>query len=173
MRSFFAAGYEKPFYGSWNRLLNTLFPPNTLFEVVPQVSAVTAHEAVDFVVFLFIYINTTPVFVVEVRPPGDFSFSSKRQEADRQLRQRFLDISPDMEIPVLHGVSAFGTKIAFYHYDNESRRLKPASIASDPYVLMDPAPKKWWHYDILEQEGADKFREVVNEVKKMCENVWT
>lgn len=176
MRSFFTAGAsnatsEKPFYGSWNRLLNTLFPPDTLFEVVPQFPPVTAHEAFDFVVLLFIYVNTTPVFVVEVKPPADFRFSSKRQAADLQLRQCFLDISFDIKIPILHGVSAFGTKMVFYQYDRATQLLDPASIVRDHHVLNDTAPREWWCYDIVEQEGADKFREIVGNVKKMCEDV--
>jgi len=176
MRSFFTAGTsvatsEKLFFGSWNRLLNTMFPPDTSFEVVPQFPAVTACEAADFILLLLIYVNSTPVFVVEVKPPGNFPSFLKRQEADLQLRRHFLDISSDMKIPILHGVSAFGTKIAFYTYDSESRRLEPRSIASDPIVLVDTAPKEWWEYDILEQEGANKFREVVEAVKQMCANV--
>jgi hypothetical protein len=38
-------------------------------------------------------------------------------------------------------------------------------------LLIDMAPKEWWCYDIVEQAGADKFREIVGEVKKMCEGV--
>jgi len=37
--------------------------------------------------------------------------------------------------------------------------------------LADTAPKEGWQYDILEQEGADKFREIVAAVEQMCENV--
>ena len=95
--------------GSWNWLLNTLFPPDTIFEVVPQFPAVTVREAVDFVILLLIYVNSTHVFVVEVKPPSDFRFILKRQEADLQLQKRFLDISPDMKIPVL--------RIGFWHQD--------------------------------------------------------
>jgi len=69
---------------------------------VPQFPAITAREAVNF---LLICVNATPVFVVEIKPPGDFRFSSKRQEADLQLRKLFLDISPDLKIPVLHRLS--------------------------------------------------------------------
>jgi len=76
-----------------------------------------------------------------------------------------------MKIPVLHGISAFGTKIAFYTYDCQTGRLEPGSITTDLHTLIDTAPKEWWQYDILEQEGADKFRETVAAVKQMCENV--
>jgi hypothetical protein len=126
--------------------------------------AVTAFGAVDFVVFLLII---TPVFVVQVKLPDNFCPPSKRQEADLQLRRLISDIIPDTKIPVLHGVSVFGTKIAFYHFDRESRRLQPETIAPDLDVVIETVPKEWWHCEILQQEGADKFREVVSEVKKM------
>ena len=173
MRSFFIAGAtiatsEKPFYGSWNRLLNTLFPPDTIFEVVPQFPPVTSREAVDFVVFLLIYVETTPVFVVEIKPPADFRLRSKRQEADEQLRRRLVDIAPDMKIPLLYGVSAFGPKIAFYKYNRETERMEPRSVTPDPEKVTDVAPQEWWAFDVLEEEGARKFRGVVEEVKEMC-----
>src|ERR1700733_9464261 len=79
MHSFFVAGSstsEKPFYGSWNRLLNTMFPVDTMFEVVPQFPPVTTREAVDFVLLL-IYVEMAPVFVIEVKPPNDFRYASK------------------------------------------------------------------------------------------------
>ena len=105
MRSFIAKAAnvpsEKPFYGSWNRFLNTVFPPDTIFEVVPQFPPVTSRQAVDFVVFLLIYVEATPIFVVEIKPAADFRLRSKRQEADEQLRRRLVDIADDMEIPVL------------------------------------------------------------------------
>ena len=91
MHSFLIAGAssttsENLFYGSWNRLLNTLFPVDTMFEVVPQFPAVTAREAADFVLLFLVYVRATPVFVVEVRPAAEFPLASKREEADSQLR---------------------------------------------------------------------------------------
>ncbi|TBU52058.1 hypothetical protein BD310DRAFT_791557, partial [Dichomitus squalens] len=60
---------EKPLCGSWNRLLNTLFPVDTMFEVAPQLPAVTACKRVNFVVLL-IHVRATPVLIVEVKPPA-------------------------------------------------------------------------------------------------------
>ena len=152
-------------------MLNTLFPPDTMFEVVPQFPPVTAREVVDFVIVLLIYVAATPVFIVQVKPPADFRLASKRREADLQLRQRVEDIAPDLKIPALHDVSAFGTRIAFYKYHLDSGRLELRNITPDPDVLTDTAPRGWWSYDILEQEGAQKFREVVDEVKTMCQQL--
>ena len=122
MRSFFIAGAstatsEKPFYGPWNRVLNTVFHPDTIFEIVLQFHPVTARETVDFVVLLVVCVNSTPVFVIDHPQTSDLPRSVKKLTS--RLRQCFLDIHRDMKIPVLHAVSAFGTKIAFYQYDKE------------------------------------------------------
>lgn len=172
MRSFFIAGASSatsrnPFYGSWNRLLNTIFPPDTIFEVFPQYfpPSISSRN----VIFLLIYVDASPVFIVEVKPPAEFGFNSKlRQEADGQMRQRFLDVVAELQIPVLHGVSAYGTKIAFYKYNRGSNVLEPRRITPDPETLTDTAPRDWWCQDILEEEGAAKFRQIVEEVKEMC-----
>lgn len=175
MRSFFVASASsstsgKPFYGSWNRLLNTMFPVDTMFEVVPQYfpPTISSRDSVDFVILLLIYVDSSPVFIVEVKPPSEFARNSKRQEADSQMRQRFLDIAPELRIPVLHGVSAYGTKIAFYKYNKDANVLEPRRIAPDPETLTDIAPWEWWCWDILEAGGAAKFRQIIDDVKRMC-----
>lgn len=174
MRSFFAAGassttFGNPFYGSWNRLLTTLFPPDTTFEVVPQYFPPTARGwgFAGFVDFLVVYIKSSPVFAVEITHPKDFLCDSKREEADLQLRRRFHDCADNLRIPILHGVSAFGTKLAFYKY----RKLEPGKITPDVDILTDAAPREWWSCDILEEEGANRFRTVVDEVKAMSVNL--
>jgi len=92
-----------------------------MFEVVPQLPPFTAPEAVDFEFLVYIYVNTTPVFVATINPHDDFRFSRKRLEADLQLWRSFLDMdSPGMNIPILHDLSVFGTKIAFYRYDKQT-----------------------------------------------------
>ena len=156
---------EQPFYGPWNRLLNTMFPVDTIFEVVPQYLPVTSHGAFDSFV-LVIYAEAMPVFIIEVKPPDDFRLPLKRQEADVQIRKRLIDVADDVNIPMLHGVSAFGTKIAFYKYTPDARSMEPRSITSEPGLEPDTAPREWWAFDILEEEGAQKFRNVVEEVKE-------
>ncbi|KZT03430.1 uncharacterized protein LAESUDRAFT_729235 [Laetiporus sulphureus 93-53] len=173
MHSFSVAGAssttsKKLFNGSWNRLLNVIFPPWSTFEIVPQFPAVTACEAVDFAVLFVVYMQATPVFVVEVKPLADFPLASKREEADNRLRRQFLYLATDLKIPVLHGISVFGTRMAFYKYDRDSKHMEPERIVADPTRLTDTAPKLWWNYDILEQEGADKLNAVRMDVKEMC-----
>lgn len=125
----------------------------------------------DFAFFLLVYIETSPVFLIQIKQPADFRFSSKRQEADVQMRRGFLDCVDELQIPVLHGVSVFGTKMAFYRLNKTSHVLEPRKIVPDRDRLTDIAPKDWWCWDILEDEGAEKFRAVVDDVKVMCVGV--
>ena len=158
---------EAHFYGPWNRLLNTMFPVDSKFEVHPQYPPPGLNkESVDFVAVL-IRINKIPVFMVEVKPPANFHLQSKRTDADEQLRRRLLETSVATKIPVLHGISAFGTKIAFYKYATDTELTEPRSITPEPGLETDTAPREWWAFDILEEEGAQKFRDVVENVKEM------
>jgi len=174
MRSFVAgasnATFGGPFYGSWNRLLTTLFPPDTTFEVVPQYFPPMVQGRDSFG-FLVTYIESSPVFIVEIKHPNDFVYHSNREEADLQVCRRFRDCAENLRIPILHGVSAFGTKLAFYKYHKASRRLEPRQITPDPNILTDTAPREWWSCDILEEEGANRFRAGVDEVKAMSANL--
>lgn len=174
MLSFLIAGMSHAvsggqFNGPWNSLLNVVFPPDGPLEVVPQIRHITADENADFNITFHICAKATPAFVLMIKSPDDLLCLSKRQEADLQLRRSFADIGPNVKIPVLHGVLAFGTKIAFYEYDTRSGHLKQGRITPDSDSLPDTAPKVWWRYNITEQEGANKFREIVDRVKGMCE----
>ncbi|KAF7972898.1 hypothetical protein HWV62_16616 [Athelia sp. TMB] len=138
MRSFSisSATPEKPFYGPWNRLLNTMFPPDTSFEIVPQYLPpfMNSRDAADFVLLLLVYVESSPVLIVEVKPPVEFSRPSKRQEADIQMCLRFLDAAAELQIPMLYGISAFGTKITFYKYNKSTNSLiHPQSRGFDRY----------------------------------------
>jgi hypothetical protein len=173
MRSFSASGTAilnqfEPHYGSWNRLLNTVFPPDTAFEVIPCVPPATPEDAIDYFILFLIYVEATPVFMVEVRPPSTFRYPSGRRSADAQLRRQIGDLVTDMKTPVLHGISAVGTKMAFYKYSRDTNCIEPWRITLDPNRLIDLAPQEWWALDILEEEGAQKFKDIVEEVKEMC-----
>lgn len=120
---------------------------------------------------MLILVNATPVFFVEVKPLADVSTPSKLERADLQMRQRFLDCRQDLKIDTLHGVSAFGTKLAFYQMDKATGALNSVQIQRDLQVASPTAPRGWWGWDIVEEAGATKFKEIVADVKKMCETV--
>ncbi|KAI0245908.1 hypothetical protein BJV78DRAFT_1399100 [Lactifluus subvellereus] len=153
---------EADFHGPYNRLLYTLFPPDTDFTVVPRYM-LGSRESADFLVVL----EDKPVFILELKPPGDLRYPSSRETADRQIRARIRDLHGDCPLPVLHAVIAAGTKLCFYRKPR-GRRVEPPLVDAHPDLETDMAPRERWDCDILEEEGARKFRAVVDEIKQTC-----
>lgn len=69
-------------------------------------------------------------------------------------------------LPVLHGISAMGTRLCFYKLINN--KIDPPSIQADLNRVIDMAPQERWDCDILESEGERRFQAVVEEIKEAC-----
>ncbi|KAK0226498.1 hypothetical protein IW262DRAFT_1362410 [Armillaria fumosa] len=157
------------FYGPYTRLLYHLFSLDGPFEIIPQfhVSA-TPRDNTNGVAMFTVELDKHPVLVIEVKPPASFRLDSKRQQAYRQMRERFRDLRDDIVTPVLPGVSAFGTRLLFYRYVKATNSVTPSAIDADLNIMTDAAPKNRWDCDILDTNGAARFREVIDQVKEMC-----
>jgi hypothetical protein len=70
-------------------------------------------------------------------------------------------------LPVLHGVSAFGTKLCFYSITKAGLVL-PESIPASPQYVIDTAPVDRWNYDILADEGEAELRRIVQAITTEC-----
>jgi hypothetical protein len=110
-----------------------------------------------------------PVLFILVKAPASFALYSKRKQADNQMRDRFLDLRHDLITPRLPGISAFGTRMAFYDYVAATNTHTPGAISSDPVCLSDVAPAERWSYDLLEANGIAQMRQVTEDVKAMCQ----
>ncbi|KIJ48512.1 hypothetical protein M422DRAFT_205623 [Sphaerobolus stellatus SS14] len=161
---------ESAFYGPYTRLLYTLFSLDSDFEVIPQYKEMLldSRDSVDFVTVFVVELNRHPVFFIEITPPAALRFESKREDADKQMRLRFRDLRSNLAILILYGVSAFGTRLCFYRYERASIKLQPPMIRSHGELLTDVAPLDRWDCDVLEVEGATRFRDVIEHVKQMC-----
>lgn len=161
------------FHGAYNKLLNTLFPPDSDFTVVPQYlkpsSTLTSESIVTFEIFL----ENRPVLMLELKTPGDLNYVSTRETADSQIRQRMVDLVATCPIPTLHAISAIGTALCFYSLEtqNPNAEIKPLNIARHPTKINDTAPKDRWNFDVVSSAAAAKLREVVEEVKEACERL--
>ncbi|EDR00104.1 uncharacterized protein LACBIDRAFT_314669 [Laccaria bicolor S238N-H82] len=107
---------------------------------------------------------------LEVKPPGSFILDSKRKEADDHMRDHFRTLCNSVITPRLHGISAFGTRLAFYEYVSATTRVTPPGIAPDPEYINDMAPAERWTHDLLDLSGAAQILEVVRDVLTMCED---
>ncbi|KAK6988544.1 hypothetical protein R3P38DRAFT_2567088 [Favolaschia claudopus] len=70
-------------------------------------------------------------------------------------------------LPVLHGVSAFGTRLCFYSITKEGL-ISPEYIAASPLYVTDTAPADRWNYDILAVEEEAELRRIVQVVITEC-----
>ncbi len=92
---------ESDFHGAYNKLLCTLFPPDTDFTVVPQYLKPASPKSSDYIrVFTFeIFLENKPVFILELNNPADLDFISSRQAADVQIRERLGDLGGQLYRP--------------------------------------------------------------------------
>ncbi|KAK7027079.1 hypothetical protein R3P38DRAFT_2941560 [Favolaschia claudopus] len=141
------------------------------YTVVPQYMP-TGRGAADFIVTFRILVRKRPIFLLELKPPSDLKFQSRRMDADDQIRQRLVDLGSESPLTVLHAVSAIGTKLCFYTYTKSSSEpISPPGIPYDRIRVNDVAPREWWSTDVLEAEGEQRFREVTERIKRDCEQL--
>ncbi|KAK7016518.1 hypothetical protein R3P38DRAFT_3321037 [Favolaschia claudopus] len=127
---------ENVLHAPYNKLLNTLFPVDTDFTVIPNFQEISSTKSADYLVTFEIFLENKPVFVLELKREKDFLVRSKRTAADDQLRGRLGDLIDACPLPVLHGVSAFGTRLCFYSITKEGL----ISPAASPLYVTDTAP---------------------------------
>ena len=88
-------------HGPYNKLLNTLFPVDTDFTVIPNFQEIinSTKGAADYYLMTFeIFLENRPVFVLELKREKDFLVRSKRKAADDQLRGRLGDLIGSNEL---------------------------------------------------------------------------
>jgi hypothetical protein len=66
----------------------------------------------------------------------------------------------------LNGVSAIGTKLRFYRA--VSGAVTPEDNSCQLDGIDDVASEGQWNYDLLEADGEDKLRTVVEEIYAGC-----
>ena len=83
---------ENVLHAPYNKLLNTLFPVDTDFTVIPNFQEINSTKGADYLVTFEIFLENRPVFVLGLKRKKDFSVRSKRTAADDQLRGRLGDL---------------------------------------------------------------------------------
>ncbi|KAH9995431.1 hypothetical protein BJV74DRAFT_830039 [Russula compacta] len=144
-----AAGYdalENVLHAPYNKLLNTLCPVDTDFTVITNFQEINSTKCADYLVTFENFMENLPVF----------------------LRVR-LDACPP---PVLHGISAFGTKLCFYCI-TKAGLVSPEYIPASPQYVTDTALVDRWDYGILTDEGETELRRIVQVITTDCAQLST
>jgi len=158
---------ESLYNGVYNALLSYLFPPTERYIVTPKPMQPPADWSTDPGVVFIVEKASQPVFFLEVKPPAYYAHRSCRAVADEQMRAQFLELADAVKLPVLHGVSALGTRLCFYSFQSDTNMLTPPRVLKDLGSMKDVAPPTRWDVDLLSEEGEAKMRQVVDEVKAM------
>lgn len=92
------SGIQNLPYGPYNRILFTIFPADSEFIVSPILGKGRIVGSADFIISLLQVpprpsSSWPPVLVLEARPSQDLFFHSRREAADRQMRQHLVDLS--------------------------------------------------------------------------------
>ena len=95
-------------------------------------------------------------WVTSLVTPCSFSFSI--------FNLIIIDTCP---LPVLHGVSAFGTMLCFYSI-TKAGVVSPEYIRASQQFMTDTAPVDRWNYNILEDEGETELRRIVQFITTEC-----
>lgn len=158
---------ESEYYGPFNTLLTTVFPPADNYQVFPQHTGLTG--SMDFSVIYIAMKRKVTLFFIEIRTYLALEYGSLRNEVDEQMRDKFLEFSfENIAIPKLYGISALGTRFSVYEYTHATRTLTPPRIPLHPGIVTDTAPQERWNYDVMELEGEARFMEIVTEIKEMA-----
>jgi len=162
---------ETEYYGPYNSLLADLFPHTEHFQIVPLKGPITPGS-INISTIYIVRKWKCPVFFIEIKPFPHLDEISTREKADQQMRDQFVTIiGRNLVIPKLYGISAMGTRFSIYEYIQNTNMLLPPSIARDAMYVTDVAPANRWKYEILEDDGEKTMRELVEEVKAMCERI--
>lgn len=160
---------DEDYYGPFNTLLTTVFPPADDYQISPQHKRITGSINMDSSLIYIIKKRKVPVLFIEIKTHTAFDRASLRKEADDRMRDRFLDFaSGNIAIPKLYSISALGTRFSVYEYTSGTRSLTPPRIPPDLSIVNDTAPQGRWNYDIMELEGEARFMEIVAEIKEMA-----
>ncbi|KAF8969619.1 hypothetical protein BDZ97DRAFT_1653537, partial [Flammula alnicola] len=160
------------YYGPWKKLLHYLFPLDSGYEVIPQYKRPSQMNGnIDFVALFTIKVVHEPVFFLTIHPPAAFDVASKREEADIHIRDCYGYYMEGVRVPVLHGVSALGTKLSFYRCEADTKEWTPHNVPHEDEYVTDIAPQERWNADVLEEEGARKLQAIVDNVKAMSAQI--
>ena len=171
------------YHGPYTKLLSSLFPPGSGFSIGPQ--RLPANQTLNSVLMFKVTLGGKPVLVLELQQPIGRQFSSTSEAANNQFRSPLKELAgwswvvfdrlgeltvsflAQCPLPVLHAVKAMGTSLCFHRVRNGT--IKPRKIRASPINVADTVPLEHRNYNILEDEGEQAFRRLVDKIKQECE----
>jgi len=90
---------QNDFHGPYNKLLNTLFPADSEYTVIPPFPEPGSSQASDWIVTTDVFLVDKPILILQLKKPGDLDLVSARELTDFQIRQRMADLRGKLWVP--------------------------------------------------------------------------
>ncbi|KDQ07295.1 hypothetical protein BOTBODRAFT_192505 [Botryobasidium botryosum FD-172 SS1] len=164
------APIAEAYNGVYNMILLDLFCPRAMRTGLhPAVKRKLVPPEMEYWLVYIIRsgeLNSTlePLLFLEIQPPQWIERQETRDEAHRRMLRGFGLLRSTVTVERLYGVSALGTRLRFYCFPGKS---ESGSEGSSMEYTDEPSTADLWSYDILEEEGASKLKQVAEEVRKM------
>ncbi|KAK0215315.1 hypothetical protein EDD85DRAFT_782524, partial [Armillaria nabsnona] len=163
--------HENDFLGPYNKLLHTVFPTDSDYTVVPQLySFLDSHGSANSIIGFEVVFKDNAVFFLQIKELKSLAVLSAHERAGDQMRKCMRDLAPNCPLDMLHGVSAFSTHLSFYSYDKQTCII-PKHVLPDPEQETDDALGSCCDCNILEDEGGQRFKDIVTEIKTKCDQL--
>ena len=102
------------YYSPYNAILSHLFPIEEDYLVVPLYKCPKQAQSVDFITVFVVRHQEHLVFFIEVKACRHTQHISSHEKAGFQMQERFQNLFDHVDISVLYGVSAIGSKLCLY-----------------------------------------------------------
>ena len=178
---------ESRYYGPYNTLFAWAFGITQEFELFlfPQAPPSTSRyrESVDFTVSILVTKGSHPLFVIEIKNDYKGLSPGGREEAHKQVVDRFAEIMATSPFNTIYGISLIGTWGRIYTCDKTDDTeviISPAELEEEEVKKRKKVSSRkgsisiqrkvlhgypGWRLDILSQEGFNAIKELVQKVK--------
>ncbi|KAF7760915.1 hypothetical protein Agabi119p4_10324 [Agaricus bisporus var. burnettii] len=161
-----ADSIESDWFEPWGKTLQLLFPGEHFVCTPPfplQIDILPIQkdedETAPYTPFTIAFASYNPhqiVIYVDIKTRHALHNPSERADADARMRRRFSRYrKSNCASAYMTGVSAFGPRVAFYHFDRQKNDAAVLDLEKGSfYTAADTPPEGLWNID-LQQGGLD------------------
>ncbi|KZT51461.1 hypothetical protein CALCODRAFT_512670 [Calocera cornea HHB12733] len=166
--------HEKNWYSIIDEILRALFPSSLGFTITPQSPPeILSRKSIDFMAFHIVWSNGAwdrlPVLIWEAKPAGATGYD--RQEADRQMRDRYLGYQEGYALPVLYGISSIGPWLQAYIVFDSDKTIWPRRPADADGEHVTQWPTEWHRHNLFRESGARLLHQIAEQIQEMVQHV--
>lgn len=104
-----------------------------------------------------------------VREERDIAHGAIRKYADTHMRRLFNDMLEICPLPILYGISAFGTKLCVYKGDTATFDIEPPKdLSAAEFSIPRGYLENQWSVELLSQEGFEEMKSIAICVQQAC-----